>query len=332
MGKIAAVFMTGVLCLGLLAGCSGSSNAPTDSSSSEAASGQTSSVSSASSASDESASSSGAAGKVAKRQSRASSVPAALKSQVKKDIAATSVEASFAYVDLESGASYFIDGYGNSDGDAPMVSASVIKLLILAAFLDQVDQGDLDFDTVYTLQSSDIVGGTGSLQSRGAGAQVTLREAARLMITESDNVAANILIDQMGMKYINAEAEKLGLTSTQLNRRMMEDNGRQNYMSARDAAVILKKIYQGTLVSKKMSALALEFLKGQTDDTGFAQGLSGQVTFAHKTGTLSSPSVQNDAGIVLADHPYILVCFTAGSQQAGSVLMTELAESVQANR
>lgn len=322
MRKLAAALFAGILCAGLLVGCAVSPETHDSSSTASSTSAQEPPISDI-----PGSSSSIIASKKAKHSSTTqATVPAALKTAVKQKIDASSVDASFAYVDLKTGASYMVGE------NTPMVSASVIKLLILAAFLDQVDQGTLGLDDTYTLKSSDIVGGTGSLQGRGAGTQVTLREAAQLMITESDNVGANILIDQVGMKNINAEAEALGLTGAQLNRRMMETNGQQNYLSARDTSIILKKIYAGTLVNKKMSALALDFLKGQKDSTGFAQGLSGSAVFAHKTGTLGDPVVQNDAGIVLADDPYILVCFTSGSHEAGAALMADLARAVEANR
>ena len=91
--------------------------------------------------------------------------------------------------------------------DKKMLSASMIKLLIAEAFLKQVSEGKQKLEDTYTLKESDIVGGTGSLGGRGAGAKVVKREMLKLMITESDNVAANVLIDLCGMDEINAETE-----------------------------------------------------------------------------------------------------------------------------
>lgn len=254
------------------------------------------------------------------------SVPTALKKRVRSVLQQAPLQASFCYVDLDSGAQYSVAG------GKQMVSASSIKLLILAAFLDQVNAGRLSMDDTYTLKAADLVGGTGSLQNRTAGSTVTLREAARLMITESDNVAANILIDIMGTSAINKEASKLGLAGTQLNRRMMQSNGAQNYMTAADAALILKDIYRGKLASRELSAFALKCLEEQTDDQGFLAGLPQGTSFAHKTGNLSSPDVRNDAGIVEGDHPYILVAFTEGSSDSALQVMKSLAQAVEEKR
>lgn len=335
MRKIAATLAAAVLGASLLAGCStqpaSTSTSSTASVSSSAASSSSqvvndagvSSSSRAASAASSSSSSSVSSSKASSASQK--KVPAALRKKVDSLMKKASVDATFEYVDLKTGATYGV-GAGQQ-----MVAASMIKLLVLATVLDQADQGKLSLDDTYTLKSKDLVGGTGSLQARGAGTTVTLREAAKLMITESDNVAANIFIDKLGKKAINAEAAKLGLSGTQLNRRMMQENGSQNYMTADDAAIILRRIYDGKLGNADLSSFALDALKAQTDKTGFAQGLSG-ATFAHKTGELSDPAVQNDAGIVLGDDPYILVAFTEGSNTNGAALMQSLAHTVAAAR
>lgn len=206
------------------------------------------------------------------------------------------------------------------NGDTSLVAASMIKLAVLAEFLDEVERGDIAMEEPYTVQAEDIVGGTGSVQSAGAGSTFTFGELARLMICESDNVAANVLIDRMGMDAVNARLEELGLENTQLVRRLMDETAmaqrKENLMSAEDAAVLLAQIYRGQLVSETASAFALEALEAQTDSAGLAQGLPEGVVFAHKTGTLAM--VKNDGGIVEAEKPYVLVVFCSGAEQSAA--------------
>ena len=204
------------------------------------------------------------------------------------------------------------------NGDTPLVAASMIKLAILAEFLQEVDSGAIAMEDTYTVQPEDIVGGTGSVQSAGVGATYTYAELARLMICESDNVAANVLIDRMGMDAVNAQAKKLGLARTHLNRKMMDEEAMaqrvENLMSAEDAAVLLSLIYRGQLVSETASTFAFEALEAQADSAGIAAGLPEGVVFAHKTGTL--PLVKNDGGIVEAPKPYVLVVFFSGAEDS----------------
>lgn len=215
--------------------------------------------------------------------------------------------------------------------DRQMRSASMIKLAILAEYLRETDVGMLSGEETYTLRASDIVGGTGSLQGRGAGYQTTLDGLARLMVCESDNVAANVLIDRMGMDAINAEASSLGLSSTVLERRMMDSAamaaGRDNYTSARDVARVLELIGSGRLVSREASDRALGWLEQQTDRAGIPAGVPAGTTVGNKTGSLES--ARHDGAIVLGEHPYVLVVMTDGmGTDSANALISRVSRAV----
>lgn len=215
--------------------------------------------------------------------------------------------------------------------DRQMRSASMIKLAILAEYLRETDAGMLSGEETYTLRASDIVGGTGSLQGKGAGYQTTLDGLARLMVCESDNVAANVLIDRMGMDAINAEASSLGLSSTVLERRMMDSDamaaGRDNYTSARDVARVLGLIGSGRLVSREASDRALGWLEQQTDRAGIPAGVPAGTTVGNKTGSLES--ARHDGAIVLGEHPYVLVVMTDGmGTDSANALISRVSRAV----
>lgn len=76
--------------------------------------------------------------------------------------------------------------------------ASVIKTFILGAAYSQEKIGTIDLNDTYTLSDSDKVGGTGVIQNMPAGKTFTYRELLAYMIDESDNTAANIIIDALG--------------------------------------------------------------------------------------------------------------------------------------
>ena len=221
---------------------------------------------------------------------------------------ASGMQVGVAIVDLASGAR------GGYLADEPMVSASMIKLAIAYAFLEQVAAGNYSLDGYYTLQPSDIVGGTGTLSGYGAGAQVTYGEILNKMISVSDNTGANVLIDAVGMDAVNATARKLELSATQLNRYMMDTDaiaaGVENYTSANDVAALLEMAYNGSFVSPEYSSVVVEALEQQQDYGGIMAGLPADVTFAHKTGTLST--VRHDGGIVECERPFVLVTLCGG--------------------
>ena len=57
----------------------------------------------------------------------------------------------------------------------------------------------------------DQVGGSGVLQHLHSGLQLTVEDAARLMIIISDNTATNLLLDKVPMRAVWAKMDSLGL-------------------------------------------------------------------------------------------------------------------------
>lgn len=216
------------------------------------------------------------------------------------------------------------------NGDKPFVSASIIKLAILGTLLDRAQSGALSLDDSATVGPSDIVGGTGVIQSSGAGGSYTYRQLAACMIQDSDNIATNLIIDAVGMPAVNEYASEIGLTQTVLNRRMMDfAAGDENYTSANDVARMLQLIYQGKLVNSGMSEFALDLLKGQHDDAGLLEGLPAGSVFAHKTGTLDG--VFNDGGIVLDQSPYVMVVLSGDAEKSqAQACMVDIAQAADA--
>lgn len=158
----------------------------------------------------------------------------------------------------------------------------------------------------------DIVGGSGNIQARGVGVSYSVDELLCAMIAQSDNVAANLIINRLGMDAVNGTCAALGLTQTALARLMMDTDaqaqGRENYTSARDAATVLQRLAAGTIATPELCERARGYLLAQEDTRGIVEGVPGDVSVAHKTGSLAN--AQHDASIVYAEHPYILVVLT----------------------
>ena len=111
-------------------------------------------------------------------------------------------------------------------------AASMIKIFILAKAYEDIQSGSLRRNETFTLTPDNVVGGAGILQGRGYGTRVSLQEALNLMITESDNTAANLLIDRLGMDRINSYMQSHGYTHGVLRRKMIDTEamreGREN--------------------------------------------------------------------------------------------------------
>ena len=180
-----------------------------------------------------------------------------------------------------------------------MRSASMIKVFVLAAVMEKARDGELDIYETMTVKSSDKVGGAGVLVGYPTGAQLTMREVMRLMITESDNTATNMIIDRIGMAAINEYIGRNGYNDTVLRRKMMDmqavSEGRENQSSSADLGAFFSRLYNHECVSYDYDEIMLEFLKGQTDRDCFPAALPN-LTIAHKTGALIG--LYDDGGII----------------------------------
>lgn len=186
-----------------------------------------------------------------------------------------------------------------SNAQGPMVSASLIKLPIMGAVLERVESGELTAEET--------------------------EKRLELMITVSDNTAANELIrllgggdPEKGMEAVNDWCSRRGCGDTRLNRLMLADNGLQNYTSAADCARLLGEIYRGECVSAGASQKMLELLLGQTVKDRLPRGLPEGTPIAHKTGDLIG-LCWADAGIVFSPGgDYILVVISDGKADESS--------------
>lgn len=201
------------------------------------------------------------------------------------------------------------------NGDKKVLSASMIKLLILAELMKKIFENKFSLSDTVMMANFMKIGGDGVLKELNTGHHFTLKELATLMIIVSDNQATNILIDFLGMKNINQLGKELDLKETFLGRKMMDAEARKkgydNYTCADDISLLLKLIYQEKLINKEASQLMLDILLRQQQGERLQRYLPSDIKIAHKCGDLDN--LENDGGIIwLGDRAYILVVLTNG--------------------
>lgn len=250
----------------------------------------------------------------------ASAQLSALKSELEQVVAPYGNAVSISVVDIRTGATCDINA------NKQVISASMIKLAVMAAYLRAVDAGTINPQQALPLARMKIVGGTGKIQSERA-RTYTYDALCRYMIMYSDNTATNALIDALGVNTVNTRAHELSCTQTTLNRKLMQLNtGVENYTSAADVSRLLCAFYTQTAASAGQCTKAMDFLLQQTDGDGIPQGLSG-VQFAHKTGTLGG--IRHDGGIVMARSPYTIVVMCELPEGKANALMAQVARKTQ---
>ena len=208
------------------------------------------------------------------------------------------------------------------------VSASMIKLLILCEFIDQIDNKNISLNDNYTYKEEDKVGGAGVIQTMPFGTNFTYDTLALYMIEHSDNIATNVLIDILGMDNINEKSKELGLNETKLNRKMMHWNGTENYINAEDTEFILRNLLYKKIGSAEMCERAINYLLQNKDFDAIMRGLPKDVKCAHKSGSLDL--IRHDGGIVYSENKYIIIILTKNftDENDANYLMGNISEIV----
>jgi beta-lactamase class A len=217
------------------------------------------------------------------------------------------------------------------DADKPFPSASMVKLPVMVACFKAAEEGRISVNELIKMTMADKARGSGSLRAEPSGTPVTVEKLIELMITSSDNTAANMLIDLLGYDYLGMTFKELGMEHTNLSRKMMDfrsrRNGIENYTTPRDMADLLEKIYRGTCVNADISARGLEILKAQRVNDRIPRYLPRKVVVAHKTGLENK--VCHDAGIIFTPKGDVLVSiFTEGD--TGSIIAKRMIARIAA--
>lgn len=195
---------------------------------------------------------------------------------------------------LRSGASF------GHEETRVFAAASTIKMVILVALAQAVDDGRLGLSDPSAVLTTQKVGGSGVLDWLQTGLELTLRDHAWLMIAISDNTASNVLIDAVGRPASHDVQRSLGLTATSLNRRFLgrlpDQGAPENVATAADLTILLADIAGGTAASPERCAWMLDLLAGQQHTNRLPRHLPEGVTFAGKSGSLDK--IAHDAGLL----------------------------------
>ena len=223
---------------------------------------------------------------------------------------------------LDSGESYGIRE------DERVRTASTIKLPIMTAIFNAVEEGHAKFDEQLVLRDSDKVSGSGVLFEFSDGDHFTIADLVHLMIVVSDNTATNLLLDRFPADSVNTFLDKLGLKQTRSLRKILgdgknlkpdptgfskegrlEENKRFGIgvSTPHEMVMLLEKIARGQVVSSKASEEMLKILERQQDRNGIDRKL-GETKAANKTGALDR--LRSDVGIVYAPGGRIAMAIT----------------------
>lgn len=231
---------------------------------------------------------------------------------------------------------------GGVHADNFIYPASVYKMYVAAEVLRQCGAGRYSLTTPLVVRSPNDVDRSREIPWDPRpllrdGDTVTVGYLLDLMLTRSDNSAANCLIDLARRDSINAFMHRNGWQGSEVTRKFLrrafEDPGyekvRGTETNARHAAEFLVKVQSGSLESAWVSAHLRSSLTRQLDTTKLSTGLPPTAVFSHKTGWFSTWT--HDVGIV-EDGPMtnVIACFLPIAEAEALPIMKRLAVRIHA--
>lgn len=250
---------------------------------------------------------------------------AALTAEVQSLIAGFHGQVSVYAKDLATGRTLAIAA------DQPVPTASVIKLAILYTALRQIRAGRLRFSDPIVVRHQDQVPGSGVLLFFDTPLTIDVKDALTLMIAQSDNTAANLMMDRLGIPAIDRQIVALGMKNTWLYKKvyapatgpMPADQPLYGLgkTTAREMAGLLQRFVACNLGpgpaataapnDQQLCNAALRMLRDQTFIDGIPRdleglpSLQGEPGIANKTG--ATDRVRNDVGAVFTKKGAILL-------------------------
>ncbi|MDR6404136.1 MULTISPECIES: CGA/CIA family class A beta-lactamase [Chryseobacterium] len=223
----------------------------------------------------------------------------------------------------------------NSEKKLPM--QSVFKFHIATAVLDFVDKGKLSLDQKILLNKSNLLENTWSpLRDKypNGNVEVPLSEILEYTVAKSDNNGCDILLKLVGGPHVVQKfMDSKRVTGFQIkyNEAEMHKDWNvqyENYSTTNSAVQILKKFYDGKLLSKKSTDYLMKImLSTSTGLNKLVEQLPKNTPVARKTGA----SGKNDAGLTGAENEIAIVTLPNGKHYAISVFVSNSMESDAVN-
>ncbi len=219
-----------------------------------------------------------------------------LKFETEKSIKGAKGNYGIYFADISNGKSFGINE------KEIFTAASVNKIPIVATFYNLQRKGKVSFDKQITLQKSDIQDyGTGSLRYQKPGTTYSLKTLAKLSLKQSDNTAAHILGEYIGLDTIQSYMDDLGLRQTNIE---------ENKTSPYDMYLLFMKIYTNKVTSRDKTEELLGFMSDTDIEDRLSAKLPASAKIYHKTG--DAVGSLHDVGIIIyEDKPYFLGVMTS---------------------
>lgn len=192
------------------------------------------------------------------------------------------------------------EGYG-SNYDFSYTAASINKIPIMMSFLQSIENGEMNLDDEYALNSLDIEGGSGTLQYQKLGSRWQYQQLLEFSGHYSDNTAINAMHRLSGYGSAQKLVNSFEMPLTDINK---------NTTSPREMTGFLSGIYQQkVLKSQELRDLFYQSLQNtEYEEDLIPDGIPAHIAVSHKIGW--QIQVWSDCGIIFSQNPYALCILT----------------------
>ncbi|PXW16146.1 beta-lactamase class A [Chryseobacterium sp. CBTAP 102] len=224
----------------------------------------------------------------------------------------------------------------SKNGDKKLPLLSVFKFHLASTVLDMADKGKFSTDQKFLIKKSDLLENTWSpLREKypEGNIELSLGEIIKYTVAQSDNNTCDFLLRLIGgPKVVQQFMDSKGVKDLQI--KYTEDdmhkdwkNQYGNESSTNSTVVLLKKFYDGKLLSKKSTDFLMQIMLATTTGTNkIVEQLPKRTPVAHKKGSSGKPDniltvAENDMGIITLPNGkhYAIAIFVSNSTETERV-------------
>ncbi|MEK7096288.1 MAG: serine hydrolase [Patescibacteria group bacterium] len=204
--------------------------------------------------------------------------------------------------------------------------SSLAKVPTVMATYKLIEQDKLTEDKLLVIQEQHRDSQFGSLWRKEPGDKITVSEAARLAIIESDNTAHNLLL-------ANLPGGEIDKVYSSLDIPLNKSDGGYPIISAKSYSSILRSLYLSSYLSREYSNKILEIMTGTIYKDKVPALLPSSVKVAHKVGVYQRQppaiSAYSDCGIIyVPNRPYLVCMMIEGTENDAVRYMSETSKII----
>ena len=188
---------------------------------------------------------------------------------------------------------------------------SLAKVPAIMGIYKEIEKGNLKLEDTLTISEENLDDRFGNLWKEGVGKQLSVEEAIKYTLEQSDNTAASVLTSSLTNETLIEVFNELDLPKTR--------TGPFPVMSPKSYASIFRNLFLSSYLSNSSSNVILDDLTETDFRDKLPAGVPAEVKVAHKIGVFriaDTQDIYSDCGIVyVPNRPYILCVMVAGSEE-----------------